>query len=206
MLTRGNLLINSERATELLSAGKLSALLADFMPRNEVEVTSSAPASLIHDVRQLHAAGLGGEYYEECRGHSNNIDDQSRRTDAFIAEFDRLTRWCIRAAKTAPPLAVREAFELLFELLRHIDKGNDAIIFFADEGGSRDIGVDWRVVFPAYFRCVGETASAHVFVQVVDQVIRDFADYQRPHYLQIARRVANADQNAALRALPVVRR
>ena len=106
----------------------------------------------------------------------------------------------------APPLAVREAFELLFELLRHIDKGNDEIIFFADEGGSWAIGVDWRLVFPAYFRCVGETASAHVFVQVVDQVIRDFTDYQLPYHLQAARRVANADQNAALRALPVVRR
>ena len=204
MLTRGNLLIIAERATELLSAGKLSAMLADFMPLNEVEVTSSAPASLIDDVRLFHAASLGGEYYEECRGHSNNVDDQSRRTDAFIAEFDRLTRWCIRAAKTAPPLAVREAFELLFELLRHIDKGDDAIIFFADEGGSRDIGVDWRLVFPAYFRCVGETASAHVFVQVVDQVIRDFADYQRPYHLQAAHRVANPAQKAALRALPEV--
>ena len=206
MLTRGKLLIIAERATELLPTRKLNALLADFMPRNEVEVTSSAPAPLIDDVRLFHAASLGGEYYEEFRGHSNNVDDKSRRTDAFIAEFDRLTRRCIRAAKTAPPLAVREAFELLFELLRHIDKGNDEIIFFADEGGSRDIGVDWRLVFPAYFRCVGETASAHVFVQVVDQVIRDFADYQRPYHLQAARRVANADQNAALRALPVVRR
>ena len=202
MLTRGNLLIIAERATELLPTRKLNALLAEFMPLNEVEVTSSAPASLIDDVRLFHAASLGGEYYEECRGHSNNVDDQSRRTDAFIAEFDRLTRWCIRAAKTAPPLAVREAFELLFELLRHIDKGDDAIIFFADEGGSRDIGVDWRLVFPAYFRCVGETASAHVFVQVVDQVIRDFADYQRPYHLQAAHRVANPAQKAALRALP----
>ena len=206
MLTRGNLLIIAERATELLPTRKLNALLADFMPRNEVEVTSSAPASLIDDVRLFHAASLGGEYYEEFRGHSNNVDDKSRGTDAFIAEFDRLTRQCIRAAKMAPPLAVREAFELLFELLRHIDKGNDEIIFFADEGGSWAIGVDWRLVFPAYFRCLAATASAHVFVQVVDQVIRDFADYQRPYHLQAARRVANADQNAALRALPVVRR
>ena len=203
MLTRGNLLIIAERATELLPTRKLNALLADFMPLNEV--TSSARVSLIDDVRLFHAASLGGEYHEECRGHSNNVDDKSRGTDAFIAEFDRLTRRCTRAAKTAPPLAVREAFELLFELLRHIDKANDEIIFFVDEGGSRDIGVDWRAVFPVYFRCVGETASAHVIVQVVDRVIRDFADYQRPHYLQIARRVANATQKAALRALPVAR-
>lgn len=101
---------------------------------------------------------------------------------------------------------MREAFELLFELLRHIDKGNDEIIFFADEGGSWAIGVDWRLVFPAYFRCVGETASAHVFVQVVDQVIADFANYDRPRHFRTARHIANSAQKAALRALAVVRR
>ena len=154
----------------------------------------------------FHEASFAGEYYEECRGHANNVDDKSRGTDAFIAEFDRLIRHCIRAAKTAPPLALRESFELLFDVLRCIDKGNDDIIFFADEGGSGEVGVDWRTVFPVYFRCLAKTASAHVFAQVVDQVIRDFADYQRPYYLQLARRVANPTQKAALCALPEVRK
>jgi len=39
--------------------------------------------------------------------------------------------------------------------------------------------VDWRTVFPAYFRCLAETASAEEFAQVVDQVIRDFAGTRR---------------------------
>lgn len=201
MLTRGNLLIIVERVTELLSTGKLNALLADFMPLNEVDVTS-APPSLFDKVRTFHAASLGGEYYEAFRGHSNNGYDQSRGTDAFIAEFDRLMRQCIRAAKTAPPLAVREAFEWLFDVLRHIDKGNDDIIFFVDDGGTLDVGVDWQTVFPVYFRSVAKTASAHVFAQMVDQVIRDFADFERPTHLQAARRAANPAQKAALRALP----
>ena len=201
MLTRGNLLIIVERVTELLSTGKLNALLADFMPLNEVAVTS-APPSLFDEVRTFHAASLGGEYYEAFRGHSNNGYDQSRGTDAFIAEFDRLTRQCIRAAKTAPPLDVRETFERLFDVLRHIDKGNDDIVFFADEGGPSEVGIDWRSVFPVYFRCLALTASAHVFAQMVDQVIRDFADFERPTHVQAARRVANPAQKAALRALP----
>ena len=203
-MTRGHLLIIAERATALLSSGKLNALMAEFMPLNEVDVTS-APPSLFDEVRAFYATSLGGEYYEECRGRSNTIDDQSRGTDAFIAEFDRLTRQCIRAAKTAPPLAVREAFDLLFDVLRHIDKGNDDIIFFVDEGGSWAVGVDWRAVFRVYFRSLAKTAAAHVFAQQVDQVIQDFADFERPTHLQTARRIANPAQKAALHALSQVR-
>ena len=206
MMTRGNLLIIAERATEILSTGKLNTLLADFMPLNKAEERSSTSASLFDDVRKFHAASLGGEYYEEIRGRSHSGCDRSRGTDTFIAEFDRLTRQCIRAAKTAPPLAIREVFELLFDVLRHIDKGNDDIIFFADEGGSRDIGVDWHAVFPVYFRCLAKTASAHVFAQGVEQAIRDFADDQRTRHLQSAHRVANPAQTAALRSLLEVSR
>ena len=101
---------------------------------------------------------------------------------------------------------MREAFELLFKLLRHIDEGNDDIIFFADEGGSWEVGVNWSTAFPAYFRCLAETASAEQFAQVVNQVITDFSNYERPRHLRAARRVASTAQKAALRALPVARR
>jgi hypothetical protein len=200
-LPRGTLLLIAERATELLSNAKLKALMDDFFAINEIETASLAPASLLDDVRTFHAASLGGQFYEELLIHFKNSTDQSTGTDAFIAEFDRLIRQCIRAAKTAPPVIVREAFELLFDVLRHIDKGNDDIIFFADEGGSWAIGVDWRAVFPVYFRCVAKMASADAFARVVDQAIRDFADDQRPHHLQTAYRVAKPDQKAALNAL-----
>lgn len=202
MLTRGNLLIIAERAIELVPKLKLKALLADFVPLTEVAITSSPPASLIDDVRTFHAASLGGEYYEGFDVNSKNVTEKSKGPDAFIAEFDWLIRQCIRAAKTAPQLSVRETFELLFDLLRQIDKGHDEIIFFADEGGSLDIGVNWRAVFPAYFRCLAETASAEVFAQVVDQAIMAFANYERPHHLRTARRVASFAKKAALRALP----
>ena len=205
-LPRGTLLMIAERAAELMSNAKLKALMADFFAINEIETASLVPPSLLDEVRTFHAASLGGQFYKERPIHFNNTTDQSTGSDAFIAEFDRLIRHCIRATKTAPPMAVRESFELLFDVLRCIDKGNDDIIFFADEGGSWAIGVDWRSVFPVYFRCLAKTASAHVFAQVVDQVIRDFADYQRPYYLQLARRVANPAQKAALRALPDVRK
>ena len=160
-MTRGNLVIIVERATALLSTGQLNALLADFIRLNEVEVTPATQTSIIDDVRLFHAASLGGEYYEEFRGHSNNGYDQSRGTDAFMAEFDRLVRHCIRVAKTAPPLAVREAFDLLFDVLRHIDKGNDDIIFSRTRvglGRSVWIGTRYsRFIFGAWLRRLQRT-------------------------------------------------
>ena len=179
-LTRGNLLIIAERAAELVPKSKLKALLADFVQFEAVAMTTSGPASVLDEVRKFHAASMGGQYYEGFNVNSKNFMEKSNGTEAFIAEFQRLVGQCVRAAEAEPRSAVREAFELLFKLLRHIDEGNDDIIFFADEGGSWQVGVDWRTVFPAYFRCLVETASAEEFAQVVNQVIRDFSDTRRP--------------------------
>ena len=41
------------------------------------------------------------------------------------------------AAKKEKPAELREAMDILFGLLDHIDECRDDVIFFADEGGSR---------------------------------------------------------------------
>lgn len=51
---------------------------------------------------------------------------------------------------------MRDAFELLLALLCHIDEGHDDLLFFADERSSLDVGVNWRVVLPAYFEYLAE--------------------------------------------------
>ena len=70
---------------------------------------------------------------------------------------------------------MREAFDLLFALLRHIDACEDDVIFFADEGGSWQVGVSWKNVLPAYFRCLAETAGPEEFAREVGAAIKDFA-------------------------------
>ena len=57
------------------------------------------------------------------------------------------------------PAEVREAFETLFGLLCHIDKVPDDVVFFADEAGSWQVGVDWDKVLPAGFTCLAKTAE-----------------------------------------------
>lgn len=50
----------------------------------------------------------------------------------------------------------REIFEFLFGLRRHINEGNDDVLFFADDVISLDVGVNWSAALPlaAYFSSV----------------------------------------------------
>src|SRR5438093_5397812 len=57
------------------------------------------------------------------------------------------------------PTEVRQAMDILFGLLNHIDKGDDDVIFFADEGGSWQVGVDWAKVLPVWFKVLSATAE-----------------------------------------------
>jgi len=63
-------------------------------------------------------------------------------------------------AKKSNPVEVRQAMDILFGLLNHLDEGNDDVIFFADEGGSWQVGVDWARVLPAWFKVLSATAEA----------------------------------------------
>jgi hypothetical protein len=198
--SRRSLLIIAERAAELVPPAQLKALLGDFVDLDAIATATSAP-SLLEEVRRFDACSRAGKYYEDFAVNARNCPEQSKGTDAFMAEFDRLLAKCLRETETGPRPAVLQAFELLLALLRHIDAGHDDVIFFADEGGSWQIGVNWRTALPAYFRCLAETASAEQFALAVEQAITDFVDHDRAHILAEASRLARPAQQAALRAL-----
>jgi hypothetical protein len=197
-MSRGNLLKVAERAVELVPGSELHALVGDFLRLDELVATESGAVPLLDEVRRFHAASVGGEYYEDFYVDSKNFMEMSKGTDAFIAEFDRLVSKCILATDEEPRAPVREAFELLFALLRRIDECRDDVIFFADEAGSWQVGVDWGSALPAYFRCLADTAFAEEFAREVDRTISDFADFERPRHLAAALRVANSEQETAL--------
>jgi len=205
-LSRGDLLVIAERATELVPPANLRALVGDFVRLDRLAGRKLRAAPVLDEVRTFREASLRGDHYESFAVDSRNFMQKSEGTDEFIAEFDRLVGKCIRAAEKTPGPPLREAFELLFGLLRHIDEGHDDVVFFADEGGSWQLGVDWRAVLPAYFRCLAASASPEDFAREVDRTIKSFAEYERPRHLTAARRVASAAQKAALRALPAARR
>ncbi|MGH7630734.1 MAG: hypothetical protein ACREOF_15385 [Gemmatimonadales bacterium] len=201
-MSRGNLLMVAERAIEIVPRAKLTALVGDMVRLDEFAEGRRGAAPLLDEVRKFHEASLRGEYYDSFDVNSKNFMDKSEGAEAFIAEFERLVGKCVRAAGKGPRPPVREAFELLFALLRRIDEDPDSVVFFADEAGSWQVGVDWRAALPAYFRCLADGTSGDDFAREVHRAISDFADYERPRQLTAARRVANAEQKAALRRLP----
>jgi hypothetical protein len=201
-MNRGNLLIIAERAIELLPATQLSALLGNFVQlAARPAEASNAPASQLDEVRAFYDAAMAGKYYETVEINNRGRQEQSESTDAFISEFDRLLRRCIRAAGQEMHLEARSNFELLFGLLRRIDDGNDDVLFFADDGSASDVGVNWRTALPAYFSCLAKTSSPEEFARTVDFSIEDFSPYDRPHYLTVARNVANVAQRITLDVL-----
>jgi hypothetical protein len=213
-LPRGTLLLIAERAIELVTRDQLDALLGDIVQINvgpaDARSDDSATivvTSLLDEVRAFHDAAMDGAYYD-VEINNKGQPEQSGGTDAFIAEFDRLMRKCVGAleADTEPRVGeslareVRDCFELLFALLRHVDEGNDDVLFFSDDGSSLDVGVNWRVALPAYFQCVAETeaTSPEEFARMVDEAIAEFAEYDRPRYMDAARTVANDAQRIAM--------
>ena len=200
-MSRGNLLMVAERAIEIVPRSKLHALVGDMIRLDDLVGGPSESTSLLDEVQRFHAESLGGRYYESFNVNSKNYMDESEGTEAFIAEFDRLLTRCIRAAEKQIQRPTREAFELLLSLLRRIDHDPDSVVFFADEAGSWQVGVDWREALPAYFRCLASSSSGEEFAREVDRAIMDFADYERPKHLAAALRVASAEQKAALRRL-----
>jgi hypothetical protein len=201
-MTRGRLLIVAERAIELVPRATLRRIVGGMIRLEELAEGKGGTPALLDEVRKFHADAFDKRYYQDFDVNSKNCTQKSAGTEAFIAEFERLVAKCIRAAAKGPRTEVREAFDLLFELLRRLDEDPDSVIFFADEGGSWQVGVDWRTALPAYFKCLADGTPAQDFVRSVDRTITDFANYDRPRHVATARRVADAEQKAALRRLP----
>lgn len=201
VLSRGALLVIAERATERMSDADLKEILGDCLDIVALGTGGSHPAAVHEAVQRFCHDSRGGHYFDSIDTPDRELMRRSRGTDAFVAEFDRLLSQCLRAADAGQHRLARQAFELLFGLLRRIDEAHDDIVFFADEAGAWQVGVNWCRVLPAYFRCLAETALAEEFAATVDQVIRSFAEHERPWHLGKAHSAATAAQQSALRSL-----
>lgn len=198
-LSRDRLRRLADAAMDMVPKAKLEPLVRAHLGSVDLAPSSPRAASILAEVKKFHDAAIRGDYYESFSVNSKNWTDKSEGTELFIAEHYRLVGRCVRAAAARGPLRpVREAFELLFDLLRRIDRSDD-VIFLADERGSFQVGLDSATALPAYFRCLAEDTSPDDFAREVRRVIADFADYERPRHMAAARRVASAAHQAALR-------
>jgi len=86
-----------------------------------------------------------------------------------------------------------EKLRVYFHTLR-----KDDIIFFADEAGSWQVGVDWDAVLPEWLKCLAETSSPEAFAEEAVATINDFDSYDLDKHMKEARRVASPAQRKVL--------
>lgn len=190
-------------AIELLPQAKLHTLAKKYLDLDRLlpDPDQTGTPSLLADVKRFQQASLAGEYYESFSVNSRNCTEQSAGTSAWMAEFLLLLdRWRMDARTLAPGEA-REAGEILFGLLDRIDECCDDIIFFADEGGSWQVGVDWAGVLPVWFKVLSATAEPAEYARRVTSMLARHYKHGGDKMLSIARRSATADQRKALAAV-----
>jgi len=187
-------------AIELLPPAKLRKVAKKYfdLKRLRPGAEQVTNPSLLTDVKRFEKASLAGEYYESFGVNSKNWKQKSTGTSSWIAEFRRLLDRCVINASKSNPVEVREAMDILFGLLNHIDKGHDDVIFFADEGGSWQVGVDWAKVLPVWFKVLSATAEPEEYAQRITALLSCHYRYGHDKMLAIARRTATTHQRKAL--------
>jgi hypothetical protein len=196
-MSRSDLLIVLGRALDHIPKTRLPELVDGFVSFDTlVATTGKKKVSLLEKVKAFHEASLRGEYYDAFDVDSKNFMDTSEGTEEWIAECERLFKDVLEFSAEGDRGEARQAFELLFELLRRIDE--DDVVFFADEGGSWQVSVDWPRVLPAWFRCLAATAEPEEYARLVNELIKEFVRRDAPKYLAKARAAATREQKAAL--------
>ena len=89
---------------------------------------------------------------------------------------------------------VCQAFEILFGLLDSLDDGSGEETFFAEEGGSWMVAVDWKRVLPAWFPVLAATAEPSEYTRRVEAMISRHCDSEQEEMKVFARRIKRATQ------------
>jgi hypothetical protein len=187
-------------AIDLLPPAKLYQIAKKYLDLKNLRPDSEmkTKANLADAVKAFDKASRSGEYYESFMVNSKNYMEQSTGTTAWIAEFRRLLDRCVAEEKKVGPPEVREALDILFCLLDYIDECNDDVIFFADEGGSWQVGVDWEKALPPWFRVLSATAAPGEYAKRITVLLERHYSYGRDKMLAVARKAATPEQRAAL--------
>lgn len=123
---------------------------------------------------------------------------KSTRTVAWIAECNRLLDLCVARAGAGDAGELRRCFDTLFALLDEIDTGGRDIIFFADEAGSWQVGVDWKKVLPSWFKVLSATSTPEECAARVVDLLDRHCSYKGPELRAVARKLATPAQERAL--------
>jgi len=96
-----------------------------------------------------------------------------------VAEHRRLVQACLEAERAGDLLTAREGLGRLIDLAREIERGEEDIVFFADDGGAARLRVSWERVLPAWFRSLGPEIDAYAWAETVVEALDDFVEWHR---------------------------
>jgi hypothetical protein len=153
---------------------------------------------LLQTVQQFHSDSLKRRYYEGFNVNSRNFMEKSEATRQWVREVNKLFEQCVTAANKGHHRQTREAMDLLFDLLHRVDDGED-FVFFADEQGSWQVGVEFEEVFPVYFAALAATADPPAFADRALELISMFERHNQDRHLRSARKAATPAQKQELR-------
>jgi hypothetical protein len=189
-----------DEAIDLLPLATLEEITKKYVDLRRLRADSNGQprTTLLTDAKAFDKASRAGEYYESFMVNSGNFTAQSTGTTAWIAGCHRLLDRCLAEEKMLAPAELCAAFDILFALLDYIDQGNDDVIFFADEGGAWQVGVDWAKVLPPWFRVLSVTATPTEYAERITSLIRHHCNYDRDRMLAAASASATAEQREAL--------
>ena len=126
--------------------------------------------------------------------------DQFDGTINWIAEYKRLLNRCIQESSQGESDQIRQAFDLLFNLLDEVDECRDDIIFFADEAGAWQVGVEWDELLPCYFKVLAAVAQPQEYAECAIKIVKSHANYNSDNYFKLALEVAKSPQQKVLKA------
>ena len=187
-----------DRAIELIPQERLPELIEGFFDLDLLSVDELSEQSLLDDVLEFHSDSLAGLYYDDFDVNSKSFMERSRGTINWMAEHERLMNRCLIESSSGNPEQIRQAFELLFNLLDEIDECRDDIIFFADEGGAWQVGVEWDEVLPCYFKVLAAVAQPSEYAESVIKIVKSHANYNSDNYFKLALEVAKPPQKKVL--------
>lgn len=193
-------------AIDLLPPAKLARLVSGYLDVKQLRPDGPGKKNLLAEVRAFDTASRAGKYYESFNVNSKNFMDKSPGTRAFIADCNRLLERCVAQTSKGDVAESREAIELIHGVIRHIDECHDDVIFFADEGGSWQVGVDWAKVLPAWFACLSRTTEPDEYARRVVEIVDEFDKHDRRKQLSAARRIGTPSQRKALQHAGVAAR
>jgi len=188
-------------ALEMLPLSKAEKLIKGYIDTRQFRRDDRKPKNLLEEIREFQQASLRGDYYESFDVNWKNCTEKSIGTCAWIFEFNHLLNRCIAAVKKENRREIREAIEICFGLLRHIDECRDDVIFFADEAGSWQVGIDWNKVLLAYFICLSATTKSDEYASRVVAIVEEFEHHARDRHLIAAKRISSPPQRRALHLL-----